>query len=85
MEDDPSLVLQLLRAHITTAVYGGEVHYAESASGDVLGVAVWFGPGQMFLDSYVFITALPQVLSVKPCLPLERANAKLDGTNSWKS
>ncbi|KIM90552.1 hypothetical protein PILCRDRAFT_187461 [Piloderma croceum F 1598] len=51
LEDDPSLVLQLLRAHITTAVYGGEVHYAESSSGDVLGVAVWFGPGQMFLDS----------------------------------
>lgn len=49
--DDPTLVEALMRTHITTAVYGGEVYYAESSSGDVLGVAVWFGPGQRFLDT----------------------------------
>ncbi|KIM76923.1 hypothetical protein PILCRDRAFT_825929 [Piloderma croceum F 1598] len=49
--DDPTLVQALMRAHITTAVYGGEVYYAESSSGDVLGVAVWFGPKQLFRDT----------------------------------
>jgi len=51
LHDDPTLVQALLRAHITTGVYGGEVYYAESSSGDVLGVAVWFGPNQIFLDT----------------------------------
>jgi hypothetical protein len=61
LSDDPMLVLALLRAHITTGVYGGEVYYAENSSGDVLGVAIWFGPNQLFLDTYVSLTVLLRV------------------------
>ena len=72
-----------MRTHITTAVYGGEVYYAESSSGDVLGVAVWFGPKQLFLDTYVSLTFPPSVKN-KPLVSLERGSVRLDGTNSWK-
>jgi hypothetical protein len=51
---DESLVRQLLRAHITTALFAGdEVYYAEIPGQGVVGVSVWFGPGQMFLNSYI--------------------------------
>lgn len=41
----------LLRAHIKAALVdrAGEVYVAEAASGELVGVAVWFGPGTTFL------------------------------------
>jgi hypothetical protein len=82
--DESTLVQALMRTHITTAVYGGEVYYAESSSGEVLGVAVWFGPNQLFLDTYVSFNCSLLCVENKPRVPLEKGSARLDGTNSWK-
>ena len=58
-----------MRAHITTAVHGGEVYYAESSSGEVLGVAVWFGPSQQFLDTCVYLIVFLQVSRINRVYP----------------
>ncbi|KAI0345005.1 hypothetical protein BDW22DRAFT_983330 [Trametopsis cervina] len=39
------------RAQIRAALVGGLVYVAETESGDIVGAAVWFGPGQGLLES----------------------------------
>ncbi|KAI0345009.1 hypothetical protein BDW22DRAFT_1426721 [Trametopsis cervina] len=39
------------RAQIKAALVGGLVYVAETESGDAVGAAVWFGPGQELLES----------------------------------
>ncbi|KAF8583588.1 hypothetical protein K439DRAFT_1661199 [Ramaria rubella] len=48
---DKSLVPVLLKTHVTAALIEGEVYVAEMEEKGIVGVAVWFGPGQKFLDT----------------------------------
>lgn len=48
---DRSLVTPFLRAHLNAAVIDGKIYFAEDPFDGVVGVAIWFGPGQKFLGS----------------------------------
>lgn len=38
---------------VKAGLIGGEVYVAEDSSGSVVGSAIWFGPDQELLDTYV--------------------------------
>jgi len=48
---DESLVEPFLLAHVKATVIGGQLYVAELADIGIVGVALWFGPGQKFLSS----------------------------------
>lgn len=38
-------------ASVVAGVLGGEVYFAETESGELVGIAVWFPPGRMMFDT----------------------------------
>lgn len=50
-----SLVPEELEANARAAALGGEIHVATTGPdvGDIVGVAIWFGPGQGSMATYV--------------------------------
>lgn len=49
------------RAHLMSGVIGGEIHVAELPGVGIVGVAMWFRPGQKMLSTCV------------PCIPLSKS------------
>ncbi|KAK7001627.1 hypothetical protein R3P38DRAFT_2730455 [Favolaschia claudopus] len=47
---DQSLVEPFLLAHVKATVIGGQLYVAELPGTGIVGVALWFGPGQKFLS-----------------------------------
>lgn len=43
----------LFGCQIKAALIGGSVYVAQTANGSIVGAAVWFGPNQEILGSYV--------------------------------
>ncbi|KAJ7817842.1 hypothetical protein B0H14DRAFT_2840954 [Mycena olivaceomarginata] len=48
---DQSLVEPFLLAHVKATIIGGQLFVAELPGTGIVGVALWFGPGQKFLSS----------------------------------
>ncbi|KAJ6504630.1 hypothetical protein C8R47DRAFT_1174601 [Mycena vitilis] len=48
---DESLVEPFLLAHVKATVIGGQIFIAELPGTGIVGVGLWFGPGQKFLSS----------------------------------
>jgi hypothetical protein len=70
-------VTPILRAQITGGLIGGEVYYAELPGQEIVGVAVWFGPGQKILSSYVLSNqrSLTTLCPLYPSCSDEQLNA----------
>ncbi|KAJ7131902.1 hypothetical protein C8R43DRAFT_1133570 [Mycena crocata] len=52
LDGDDSLVPELLGAYTKAGLVGGQVYFAENLlDGDIIGVAIWFGPGQKSLGT----------------------------------
>ncbi|KAJ7353530.1 hypothetical protein DFH08DRAFT_857026 [Mycena albidolilacea] len=49
--NDQSLVEPFLLAHVKATIIGGQLFAAELPGTGIVGVALWFGPGQKFLSS----------------------------------
>ncbi|KAJ7695763.1 hypothetical protein B0H17DRAFT_1198533 [Mycena rosella] len=47
----PTLVEPFLLAHVRAAIIGGQLCIAQLDNAQIVGVAMWFGPGQKFLSS----------------------------------
>ncbi|KAJ7938690.1 hypothetical protein B0H13DRAFT_1575374, partial [Mycena leptocephala] len=54
LDNDLSLVPELLGAYLKAGLVGGQVYFAENASKEIVGVAIWFKPGQKSLGTQVF-------------------------------
>lgn len=54
---DDSLVPQKFEADVREAAVGGEIHVASIGPevGDIVGVAIWYGPGQELMATYVMM------------------------------
>jgi len=48
---DPKMAVPFHRMKVTAGFLAGEVHVAEDADDNVIGVAIWFPPGREMLDS----------------------------------
>jgi len=48
---NPALVYDFCEAQVIACAIAGELYVAESPSKDVIGVALWFGPGREMFDS----------------------------------
>jgi len=48
---DPEMAAPFHRMKLTAGFIAGEVYFAEDAENNVIGVAVWFGPGREMFDS----------------------------------
>ncbi|KAJ7910652.1 hypothetical protein B0H13DRAFT_600824 [Mycena leptocephala] len=48
---DQSLVEPFLMAHVKATIIGGQLFIAELPGTGIVGVALWFGPGQKYLSS----------------------------------
>jgi hypothetical protein len=48
-----ALVEPFLLAHVKATLFGGELYVAQLPAGRIVGVALWFGPGQKFLSRLV--------------------------------
>lgn len=51
--DDRSLVEPFLLAHVKATIIGGQLFIAELPGTGIVGVALWFGPGQKLLSRFV--------------------------------
>lgn len=46
-----SLIKPLVRAYVNAARVGGQLWVATSNENGIIGVALWYGPGTLFLDT----------------------------------
>ncbi|KAJ7648378.1 hypothetical protein DFH06DRAFT_1210086 [Mycena polygramma] len=51
LNGDPNLVPEILGAYLKAGLVGGQVYFAENASKEIVGVAVWFQPGHRALGT----------------------------------
>ncbi|KAJ7609355.1 hypothetical protein DFH06DRAFT_1247246 [Mycena polygramma] len=51
LDHDPSLVPDILGAYLKAGLVGGQVYFAENRSKEIIGVTIWFKPGQKALGT----------------------------------
>jgi len=61
---DESLVEPFLLAHVKAAAIGGQIYAALLVDVGIVGVALWFGPGQKFLSRQVLVRKKNEISSL---------------------